>query len=179
ERQLNALIATIEQFCAKEESLQSELGSDLVSQLTVDEQITIDKLNDTIEEITQELKEIIKKRVELDGTKTKLEHQIANNYRKNRNQINTDLERMHIENVRSVIEDLEREYTILSDKLNEHEKQTDAIDRIINNLDKELKNKQKELEQLKNSNRDIDEHINEEKRNADKYEVKLRNAQNK
>jgi chromosome segregation ATPase len=101
---------------------------------------------------------------------------------------------MHVENVRSVIEELEREYTVLSDKLNEHEKQTDgkefnkiifiyililAIDRIINNLDKELKNKQKELEQLKNSDRDIDEHINEEKRNTDKYEVKLRNAQNK
>jgi predicted RNase H-like nuclease (RuvC/YqgF family) len=71
---------------------------------------------------------------------------------------------MHVENVRSVIEELEREYSILSDKLNEHEKQTDgkyffdffpskisiiAIDRIINNLDRELKSKQKELEQLK------------------------------
>ena len=33
---------------------------------------------------------------------------------------------MHVENVRSVIEELEREYTILSDKLNEHEKQTDG-----------------------------------------------------
>lgn len=65
ERQLNALIATIDQFCAKEESLQSELGSDLVSQLTVDEQATVDQLNDTIEQITQELKEIIKKRVEV------------------------------------------------------------------------------------------------------------------
>jgi len=65
ERQLNTLIATIDQFCAKEESLQSELGSDLVSQLTVEEQATVDKLNDTIEQITQELKEIIKKRVEV------------------------------------------------------------------------------------------------------------------
>lgn len=33
---------------------------------------------------------------------------------------------MHVENVRSTIEELEREYTILSDKLNEHEKQTDG-----------------------------------------------------
>jgi uncharacterized coiled-coil protein SlyX len=65
ERQLNTLNATIEQFCAKEESLQSEVGSDLVSQLTVEEQTTVDKLNDTIEQITQELKEIIKKRVEV------------------------------------------------------------------------------------------------------------------
>ena len=111
ERQLNALIATIEQFCAKEESLQSELGSDLVSQLTVDEQAMVDQLNDTIEQITQELKEIIRKRVEvrarfflveadeligicffflqLEGNKTRLEHQIANNYRKNRDQIST------------------------------------------------------------------------------------------
>ena len=65
ERQLNTLIATIEQFCAKEESLQSEVGSDLVSQLTVEEQATVDKLNDTIEHITQELKEIIRRRVEV------------------------------------------------------------------------------------------------------------------
>ena len=57
--------ATIEQFCAKEESLKSELGSDLVSQLSVEEQRTIDRLNDTIEQITQELKEIIQKRVEV------------------------------------------------------------------------------------------------------------------
>lgn len=32
---------------------------------------------------------------------------------------------------------------------------------------------------VKNSDKDIDEHVNEEKRNNDKYEVKLRNAQNK
>lgn len=32
---------------------------------------------------------------------------------------------------------------------------------------------------FQNSDKDIDEHINEEKRNTDKYEVKLRNAQNK
>ena len=56
---------------------------------------------------------------------------------------------MHVENVRSTIEELEREYKILSDKLNDHEKQKDGIDRIINNLDRELKSKQKELEQLK------------------------------
>ncbi len=37
---------------------------------------------------------------------------------------------MHVENVRSVIEELEREYAILSDKLNEHEKQTDGIPNI-------------------------------------------------
>lgn len=62
---MNALIATIEQFCAKEESLKSELGSDLVSQLTVDEQAMVDQLNDTIEQITQELKEIIRRRVDV------------------------------------------------------------------------------------------------------------------
>jgi structural maintenance of chromosome 3 (chondroitin sulfate proteoglycan 6) len=65
---LNALNATIEQFCAKEESLRSEVGSDLVSQLTVEEQTTIDRLNDTIEQITQELKEIIQKRVEVSSS---------------------------------------------------------------------------------------------------------------
>ncbi len=65
---MNALNATIEQFCAKEESLRSELGSDLVSQLTVEEQTTIDRLNDTIEQITQELKEIIQKRVEVSSS---------------------------------------------------------------------------------------------------------------
>ena len=65
---MNTLIATIDQFCAKEESLQSELGSDLVSQLTVEEQATVDKLNDTIEKITQELKAIIQKRIEVSFT---------------------------------------------------------------------------------------------------------------
>ena len=105
ERQFNTLNATIEQFCAKEESLKSELGSELISQLTNDEQRTVDHLNDTIEQITQDLKEIIKKRVEvgyfiagtrqyvlflqLEGTKTRLEHQISNNYRKNRDRTNT------------------------------------------------------------------------------------------
>lgn len=33
---------------------------------------------------------------------------------------------MHVENVPSTIEELEREYSALSDKLNEHEKQTDG-----------------------------------------------------
>ena len=65
---MNALHATIEQFCAKEESLKSEVGSDLVSQLSMEEQATVDKLNDTIDQITHELKEIIKKRVEVNAS---------------------------------------------------------------------------------------------------------------
>jgi hypothetical protein len=36
--------------------------------LTVEEQTTIDRLNDTIEQITQELKEIIQKRVEVSSS---------------------------------------------------------------------------------------------------------------
>ncbi len=59
------IIKNLFQFCAKEESLKSELGSDLVSQLTIEEQRTVDNLNDTIERITQDLKDIIKKRVEV------------------------------------------------------------------------------------------------------------------
>ncbi|CAF0926173.1 unnamed protein product [Didymodactylos carnosus] len=179
ERQLNALQATMEQFIAKNESLNAELGSDLISQLTVEEQASVDTLNDTIQQINQELKKIIKKRVELEGSKTKLEHQINNNYRKKREQINTDLERMQVENTRILIDELERELAILNDKLSEHEKQIEVIDKVITTVDKELKTKQKQLEQLRSSDKDFDEKINEEKRNADKYEVRLRQAQMK
>lgn len=73
------MIATIEQYCAKEESLKSEVGSDLISQLTSEEQKTVDQLNDTIEQITQELKEIIRKRVEVNSlilTKTYITYHI-------------------------------------------------------------------------------------------------------
>ncbi|CAF1567672.1 unnamed protein product, partial [Didymodactylos carnosus] len=114
-----------------------------------------------------------------EDNKTKLEHQINNNYRKKREQINMGLERMQVENARILTDELQRELDILNDKLSEHEEQIDIHDKVVTTIDKELRTKQKELEQVRTSDKDFDEKVNEEKRNVDKYEIRLRQAQMK
>ena len=47
------------------QSLQEELGTDLLSQLSVDDQVEVDKLNDQIQFVTNENRSALKERVKV------------------------------------------------------------------------------------------------------------------
>ena len=63
ERSLMSLNASLESMRTTATSLNEELGSDLLAQLTVDDQREVDQLNDQIRDLTQENKVVLKERI--------------------------------------------------------------------------------------------------------------------
>ena len=65
ERSLASLQASFESMRTSANSLSDELGTDLLSQLTVDDQKEVDRLNDLIQQLTAENKEALTMRVKV------------------------------------------------------------------------------------------------------------------
>ena len=65
ERSLASLQASLESMRTSANSLNDELGTDLLSQLTVEDQKEVDRLNDLIQQLTAENKEALTMRVKV------------------------------------------------------------------------------------------------------------------
>ena len=65
ERSLASLQASLESMKTSSSSLKEELGTDLLSQLSSDDQREVDRLNDEITQINLNSKKILKDRVKV------------------------------------------------------------------------------------------------------------------
>ena len=62
---MGSLQASLESMKTSAQSLQEELGTDLLSQLSVDDQMEVDRLNDEITTINANSKKVLKDRVKV------------------------------------------------------------------------------------------------------------------
>ena len=65
ERSLASLQGSLESMRTTAQSLNEELGTDLLSQLSVDDQREVDKLNDNIHFLTNENRNALKERIKV------------------------------------------------------------------------------------------------------------------
>ncbi|VDM02243.1 unnamed protein product [Schistocephalus solidus] len=91
ERKLASLRHDLEQMKYTMESYKVELGTDLLSQLSVQEQREVDRLNDKIQELTRDAKESYKQRMKLETEKTEKETQLEHNLFRKREQLEAEL----------------------------------------------------------------------------------------
>ena len=63
ERSLSSLQASLESMKTTAQSLESEKGTDLLSQLSVEDQKEVDRLNDQIHQLTSQNKDALKERI--------------------------------------------------------------------------------------------------------------------
>ena len=67
ERSLTSLQSSLDSMKTTAQSLNEELGTDLLAQLSVDDQREVDKLNDQIQTLTVENRQTLKERVRVCG----------------------------------------------------------------------------------------------------------------
>ena len=65
ERSLQSLQSSLESMNTTAQSLSEELGTDLLSQLSVEDQHEVDKLNDQVTALTNENKQTLKERIKV------------------------------------------------------------------------------------------------------------------
>ena len=79
ERSLAQLRSSLEAMQSTKEGLESELHQELMTQLSVNDQLEVDRLNDDIRRLTQENKDAFIQRMRLEADKNKLENLLTNN----------------------------------------------------------------------------------------------------
>uniref|UniRef100_A0A1I8FBQ5 SMC hinge domain-containing protein n=1 Tax=Macrostomum lignano TaxID=282301 RepID=A0A1I8FBQ5_9PLAT len=150
EWKLGSLKHELEQMKSTRESYQAELGSDLLSQLSVEEQREVDSLNDRIQELTREAKQLYNARIRLENEKTTIENQLHHNLlRRVGNRLETQLDEVAAETVKERLTEAEEELAEIENRVaafqREMQSEEDRIARFAKQLFKSLERANREI----------------------------------
>lgn len=168
ERSLAQLRSSLEAMQSTKEGLESELHQELMTQLSVNDQLEVDRLNDDIRRLTQENKDAFIQRMRLEADKNKLENLLTNNLIRRRDELQQALQEISVEDrnrkldhCRSELATFERRLEDVSDTLKEAERK-------VSDFSRRQKEAQVELEKLRTKEKDIDERLAESAKDFDK-----------
>jgi structural maintenance of chromosome 3 (chondroitin sulfate proteoglycan 6) len=168
ERSLAQLRSSLEAMQSTKEGLESELHQELMTQLSVTDQLEVDRLNDDIRRLTQENKDAFIQRMRLEADKNKLENLLTNNLIRRRDELQQALQEISVEDrnrkldhCRSELGTVERRLDDVSDALKDVEKK-------VSDLSRKQKEAQTDLEKLRFKEKDIDERLAESAKDFDK-----------
>ena len=168
EKSVASLLTSLEAMQGSGASLNEELGSDLLSQLSVEDQGEVDKLNDNIKQLTQQNKEALTERIRLEGDKNKLENLLHNNLMKKRDRLTNDLQEVSAEDRKNKLETLSQELQTVDSRVHEIKSRTKDLDGQLEKMNKEQKSLQNKIEHWKGQEKEYQDKINEDAKELDK-----------
>lgn len=158
EATLLAYHADVERMNDQLQTMNNEVGTELLSQLTNTDQEEVDRLNSEIAELKENIKLVIKERSKLEGVKQKLDDLLRSNLYMRREELQGNLEEAGIENKNEQLEMKRSELQSMSFTLDKTTSRLKGLTQEMTTQQNELKKLQKSLEEWKN--------IEKEKRNA-------------
>ncbi|XP_060076543.1 structural maintenance of chromosomes protein 3-like [Ylistrum balloti] len=168
EKSVASLQTSLEAMQGSAASLNEELGSDLLSQLSVEDQREVDYLNDQIKQLTQQNKEALTERIRLEGEKNKLDNLLHNNLMKKRDRIIHELQEVSEEDRRARLETLNADLMTADERIVDLKKQSKELDDQLDKMNKEQKNLQNNLEYWKGQEKDSHEKISDDAKELEK-----------
>ncbi|MGH0129271.1 UNVERIFIED_CONTAM: hypothetical protein FKN15_051374 [Acipenser sinensis] len=119
QRSLQSLEASLHAMESTRESLKAELGTDLLSQLSLEDQRRVDALNDEIRQLQQDNRQLLNERIKLEGIITRVETYLNENLRKRLDQVEQGIPSVK-DLLRSNIPKQAQELSPAAAKLNQH-----------------------------------------------------------
>jgi len=153
-------------------SFQEELGSELLSQLSREDQGEVETLNREIVDLKDKLKVILSERTELEGEKQKLEDLLKKNLYKQRNELKMNLEEVGIENKSEQLEIRRGELETCSGTLEKYSSRFKELTISLTELKEKIKKLEKNLEDWKAKEKEKKNTIDEDSRLMDKIATK-------
>lgn len=174
ENSIKGLALDIEQLESKKEMLQAEMGTELLKQLSSDEQHIVDDLNDKIHKINQELKDILNRRVQMESEKLQLDNQLKNNLIKRKDDLVQELSKSKIQQRSSKIDLYKSELGLINDRIEFIESKLKQLNKQLTELSKnELVKLEKELDKLQDAERRMQDELQESTVELEKVSSKL------
>ncbi|KAH9515257.1 Structural maintenance of chromosomes protein 3 [Bulinus truncatus] len=167
-----SLESSLQAMKGQAEALKEELGTELQSQLSVEDQRHVDFLNDQINKLTQENRQAWQERIKLETEKNKLENVLNNNLTKKRERLQQDLREVSLEEQDKRLVAYRADKILVEKRIAELDAQTAETDSNIEKLNKEQKQLQTQLELWRGKERDIQEKIGEDAKELDKISQK-------
>lgn len=168
ERSLTALQSHCEALRSTEKSLQEEVGTNLLSQLTVEDQQEVDNLNDLIKSLTAQHKDAVQKRVRLEGKKTSLQNLLEDNLMRRKEQLHHEMQELSVDTRRQKLEQSENDRSITEEKLENTDSRLQELESEIISLEREQGNLSVKVEELRAKERDLREKLTDDARELEK-----------
>ena len=174
QRSVASLESDIEQLESKKDMLNAELGTELIQQLSVEEQKIVDDLNDTVHNLNQKLKDILNRRVSIETEKLQLDNQLHNNLMKRREDLQQQLNANKMQTRSSKIDLYKSELALVIERINQVESKLKALNTQIDSLTRvEMIKYQRELDRLQDEERKIQDELQESTVDLEKVSSKL------
>ncbi|XP_025093657.1 structural maintenance of chromosomes protein 3-like [Pomacea canaliculata] len=167
-KSVSSLQASLQAMQGQAQALKEELGTDLQSQLTMDDQREVDRLTDQITQLTQQNRATWQERIRLEGEKNKLENLLNNNLTKKRERLLADMQEASLEERNRRLNAHNEELRIADKRLSEIRTQNKELDASIEKFNKQQKEMQTNLEHWKGQEREIQEKIQEDAKDLEK-----------
>lgn len=174
ERSIRSLNADIGQLEAKREMLQEELGTELLKQLSGDEQRLVDEFNDKIHKLNQDLKEVLNRRAKIESEKQQLDNRLQNHLLKRREDLLQQVSESKLHQKATKIDLYKSELAIVNEKIEQLEVKCDEVCKKLNEIGKrELVDLQRRLEKAQDAERKLQENLQESTVDLEKVSSKL------
>lgn len=172
ERSLSSLQAGLESMKTTAQSLESEKGTDLLSQLSVEDQKEVDRLNDQIHQLTSQNKDALKERIRLETEKNKLDNLLRNNLLRKQERLRQDLQEMTSEERNQKLEMYITDLESINSRVNESNDRFKELDKDIDKLNKDQRQLMNQLETWKGKEREQQDRISDDAKELEKMSNK-------
>uniref|UniRef100_A0A4W6E101 Structural maintenance of chromosomes 3 n=1 Tax=Lates calcarifer TaxID=8187 RepID=A0A4W6E101_LATCA len=150
QRSLQSLEASLHAMESTRESLKAELGTDLLSQLSLEDQRRVDDLNDEIRQLQQDNRQLLNERIKLEGIMTRVETYLNENLRKRLDQVEQELNELRETEGGTVLTATTSELDGINKRVKETLARSEDLDSLIDKTEAEIKDHIKSMERWKN-----------------------------
>ncbi|XP_039283231.1 structural maintenance of chromosomes protein 3 [Nilaparvata lugens] len=172
ERSLAQCISNLEAMQTTRAGLEAELHQDLLSQLSVVDQLEMDKLNDDIKRLTHENKSAFSTRMNLEAAKNKLENLLINNLIRRKDELIQALQEISVEERKRTLDNSNLELQGIEKRIEQVNKDFKAVDKKVHEAVKRQRAEQEEVERYKTKEKEAQEKLDADSKDLSKVSSK-------
>ncbi|AWP05970.1 putative structural maintenance of chromosomes protein 3 [Scophthalmus maximus] len=168
QRSLQSLEASLHAMESTRESLKAELGTDLLSQLSLEDQRRVDDLNDEIRQLQQDNRQLLNERIKLEGIMTRVETYLNENLRKRLDQVEQELNELRETEGGTVLTATTSELDGINKRVKDTLSRSEDLDTLVDKTEGEIKDHIKSMDRWKNIEKEQNDAINHDTKELEK-----------
>lgn len=172
EKSLAQCSSNLEAMQTTRAGLESELHQDLLAQLSVVDQLEMDKLNDDIRRLTQENKAAFATRMKLEAEKNKLENLLTNNLIRRKDELIQALQEISVEERKRTLDNSRLELAGIEKRIEQVNKDFKMMEKKVQEAVKRQRAEQEELERWRLKEKEAQEKLDADSKDLTKVASK-------
>ena len=162
ERSLASLQSSLDAMNASVNSYKVEMGTELLSQLSSQDQNEVGNIATEKKKLTSESKAIVSERFKLEGKKNMIENELENNLKRRQEQLVNQLQDLGGAEKKHKLENSKNDLSLMAERFEANKTRLDEIDTQLDDLNVEFETLQENLEENKNQERETQDKIDTE-----------------